>query len=232
MKNKTFGISLRQAAIVAGLGLLIITVLAPFAEFTRQSLVVSGDMMVTTNNILENGQKFRLVILSFLIIAILDLMVAWALYIFLKPVNKSISLLGGWFRMIYAAILAIVLTNLMNVLSVLNNINQLSILRTEQLNAQIEQLLDAFDFCWLIGLVFFSLHLLVIGYLVLRSNYIPQIIGYLLLITPIGYLVDSFGKILSSSYDANYAMFTFIGEPLFMGWLLYRGIKGQIDENK
>ncbi|WP_286169650.1 DUF4386 family protein [Halocella sp. SP3-1] len=41
---------------------------------------------------------------------ILDIVVAWGLYILLKPVNKNISLLSTWFRLVYAAIFVFVLT--------------------------------------------------------------------------------------------------------------------------
>ena len=63
----------------------------------------------------------------------------------------------------------------------------------------------------MVGLVFFGIHLLIIGYLALRSDYVPKVLAVLLLITPVGYFIDGFGKILSSGYDANYAMITFVG---------------------
>ena len=43
----------------------------------------------------------------------------------------------------------------------------------------------------------------------------------------LGYLIDAFGKFLLPKYDATIAMFTFIGELLFMLWLLIKGVKVQ-----
>ena len=40
-----------------------------------------------------------------------------------------------------------------------------------------------------------------------------------------GHLVDAFGKFLLPNYGATIAMFTFIGELLFMFWLLFKGSK-------
>jgi hypothetical protein len=71
--------------------------------------------------------------------------------------------------------------------------------------------------------VLFGLHLLVLGYLVFKSTYVPSILGVLVAIASLGYLVDSFGGFLSSSYDANVALLAFPGEVLLMGWLLWRG---------
>jgi hypothetical protein len=53
MTNRIADISLRQAAIAAGFGLLIMAILGPFAEFfVRQSLIVPGDAATTVNNIM------------------------------------------------------------------------------------------------------------------------------------------------------------------------------------
>ena len=82
---------------------------------------------------------------------------------------------------------------------------------------------NAFQDGWHVALVIFGLHLLVLGYLVFRSSYIPNGLGVLVMIAGLGYLIDSFGMILSNRYDANVAGVTFAGEVLLMGWLLWRG---------
>ena len=42
-----------------------------------------------------------------------------------------------------------------------------------------------------IGLVFFGFHLVVIGYLVYKSDYIPNILGLGVILSGLGYLFDS-----------------------------------------
>lgn len=42
------------------------------------------------------------------------------------------------------------------------------------------------------------------------------------MVASLGYLIDSFGGFLSASYNANLALFTFVGEMLLMGWLLWK----------
>ena len=51
---------------------------------------------------------------------------------------------------------------------------------------------------WNLALAIFGLHLLVLGYLVVRSNYIPSVLGVLVAIAALGYLIDSFGGLLSN----------------------------------
>lgn len=106
--HTTADVSLRGAAAVAGLGLFVMAVLAftMFAAF--ENLVVTGDTAKTARNIVDHELLFRTIICGFLIVAVLDVVVAWALYVLFRPVNRSIALLSAWFRVVYAALLAAV----------------------------------------------------------------------------------------------------------------------------
>ncbi len=226
MTNHIPEISQRKAAIIAGLGLLVMTMLAIFANFfVFQKLIVPGDTALTTNNIIASQGLFRIGIFSFLAVAILDVIVAWGLYILLEPVNKYIALLTAWFRVVYAAIFAAALNNLVSVLSLVTNTDYLKVFEAEQLHVTVMFSLNAFDNGWNIGLAIFGLHLVVLGYLVFKSAYMPRFLGILLIIAGLGYLIDSFGKILIPDYNMTIAMFTFIGELLLMFWLLIKGAK-------
>ena len=220
----------RKAAIVAGLGLLLMTVLAIFANFfVVEGLVVPGDATATASNIADNELLFRAGICCFIIVAALDVVVAWALYAFVKQVNKGLSLLMAWFRLLYAALLGVAVANLLGALLLLSGASYLTASETGQLHAQVALLVSAFSHTWDIGYVFFGLHLLLLGYLVFKlgySGYIPKILGVLIVIASLGYLVDSFGKFLVPNYSANIGMFTFFGELLLMLWLLWAGVRG------
>ena len=223
--------SLRTAAIVAGLGLLVMAILAGIANFSVfQSLVVAGDAKTTAENILVSAGSFRMGIVFFLVVAILDVVVAWALYILLKPANKSLSLLAAWFRVMYAAIFAVALINLFSALQLFAGAGYLKVYAADQLYAQGMVSLNAFRSGWDIGLVIFGLHLLIIGYLVFKSGYAPTwlgiLLGILLVIAGLGYMVDSIGRFLLPNYSVSIGQFTFIGEVLLIFWLLWKGIRG------
>src|SRR5438105_2602424 len=97
-------ISLGTFAFIAGLGILLMAA-SPFAEFmVYQKLVVPENAAQTAKNILAHQALFRAGILSYLFNFICDIVVAWALYGLLKPVNQSLSLLTAWFQLVYAAI--------------------------------------------------------------------------------------------------------------------------------
>ena len=126
----------------------------------------------------------------------------------------------------YAGILGITLAKYFSVLHLLGDADFLTVYETDQLHAQVMLSINEFNYGWLIGLVFFSLSFFILGYLVYKSGYIPKILGVLLIITPFGYLIDSFGRFLSPDYDENIKLLTFIGEMLLMLWLLWRSARG------
>ena len=229
MTNRIADISLRKAALVAGWGLLIMTIFAVFAiYFVFQNLIVPGDATTTANNIMASEMLFRIGICSILIVLICDVVVAWALYVFLKQVNKSLSLLAAWLRLVYAAMLGIGLLNLVIVLILLSGANYLAVFETDQLHAQVLLFLNAFNDVWALGLIVFGFHLVTLGYLVFKSNYIPKVLGVLLILAGFSYLIDYFGKFLFPNFDVPISMVLGWGELIFMFWLLFKG--GKIPE--
>ena len=218
--------SLRKAALVAGSGLLTMTIFA-VAAFTLvfQKLIIPGNASATVNNILLGEMQFRIGITCLFIVAVLDVVVAWALYVVLEPAGKNLSLLAAWFRLVYAAILGVALFGYAHVLRLLGGAHNMKAAVTGQLHADVMLSLQVFDDGWAIGLVFFGVHLVILGYLVVRSGYAPRILGIVLAIAGAAYVTDSFGRFLFPSYTLNFATFVGWGEALFMLWLLYKGLK-------
>ena len=209
-------ISLRTAAMVAGVGLLFMAILSPIAYLnTFQSLVKFDDAALTAQNISNSMGAFRTSILLLFIVAILDIVVAWGLYIVLVPANKNLSALAAWLRVIYGAIFMFAISKLYIALQVLTPDG-----------TQAMSYLKAFQSIWDTGLILFGFHLLVVGYLVFKSGYIPKWLAVFLVLAGVGYVVDGIGKTLSPDYSLNIAQFTFVGEVLLIFWLLWRGFKG------
>jgi hypothetical protein len=209
-------ISLRTAAMVAGVGLLLMAILSPIAYLNIfQSLVKFDDAALTAQNILNSMGAFRTCILLLFTVAILDVVVAWALYILLVAVNKNLSALAAWLRVIYAGIFIFAISKLYVALQVITADG-----------TQAMSFLKAFQGIWDMALILFGFHLLVLGYLAFKSGYVPKWLGVFLVLASVGYIVDGFGKTLSPDYSLNIAQFTFVGEVLLIFWLLWRGFKG------
>ena len=180
-KNKTSNgisdISLSNAAIIAGIGLLLMAIVAPIANFSiLGGLIVPDEASETVSNISGSTGLFRLGIFIFLIVAVLDIIVAWALYVFLKPVNRSLSLLTAWFRLVYAALLVFVLIFLINVLHLVSGAGYLKALETNQLQTLVMLSVNNFILGWEFGLIIFGFHLSLLGYLMLKAGYMLSLI--------------------------------------------------------
>jgi hypothetical protein len=229
MTNRIADISLRKAARVAGFAFLI-SIIVGFVAFERFD--VPGDAATTADNIMASEMLFRIKIASTLIVLTLDVVVAWALYVLLTPVNKSLSLLMAWFRMMYATIYGIAQLNLFFVLQLLSGADYLTVFETDQLHALVLLFLNPHNPGFLIGLVFFGFHVFALGYLVFKSGYIPRILGVLLIFVSLGYLVNSFAYFLLPNYSNYEAIFyivtflpAFIAELSLSLWLLLKGAK-------
>ncbi|MBO1625755.1 DUF4386 domain-containing protein [Bacillus arachidis] len=223
----------RKSALVAGISLIIMALAAFFSYgFAHGSLVVQGDASATFNNIKSSNMLFKAEIFGWVIILITDIVIAWAFYMFLKPINKNLSLLGAWFRLIYATILGIAILNLIFVLLLSKSTDYLSLFKMDQLQAHMMLFLEAFESIWSIGLIIFGGHLMIVGYLVFKSDRIPKIISALLLLASIGYIVINLFNTTLSQYDAVISNLKIIfNVPMIVGelgfgiWLLFRGGK-------
>jgi hypothetical protein len=216
----------RWSALIAGIGLLLMAVLAPIANFgVLQKLIVTGDAAATTRNISAAGGLFRAGIASLLAVAILDVVVGWALYLLFRR-DRSLSLLAAIFRIVYAVMLAIALNALVSALYLSGGGASLQALAPAQLQTQVMLSLGAFQSQWDLALIVFGLHLLVLGIVVFRHDKRLRLLGVMVTAASLGYMVDGLGKLLSPSYALTMAMFTFVGEVALMFWLLWRGVHG------
>lgn len=223
---------MKKISKIAGFAYLIIFITGIFSNFfVLENLIVPGDAAITANNIMSNGWLFRMGILSFFIMVIFDVVLAWALYLLLKPVNGNLSLLSGWLRLVNSTIFGVALFNLFSVMRIMSGAQYLKVFTAGQLHAQVMLFLNAFNNTWLVGLVFFGLHLFVLGYLIFKSGYIPKIFGILLIIASIGYLTDSFANFLLLNYTEYKNIFLLvvavpgvIGELSLTFWLLLKGV--------
>jgi Domain of unknown function (DUF4386) len=206
--------SLRTASLIAGLALAVMAVLAVFGNFVAiQSLVTPGDAAKTAIDISNSEALFRWGIASLIVIAVLDIIVAGALLRLFEPVNRSVSITAAWFRVAYVAVYLVAVIQLVMALGLLGDPNQ-------ALRA-----IDAYDTIWLVGLILFGVHLLLIGYLAYRSGFMARVFGVLLVVAGLGYIADGFVAVLVPDPSISIGQFTFIGEAALIFWLLIKGTR-------
>lgn len=178
----------RRAGRLAGVGYVLLFVLAMFANFAVfESMVVPGDASATAANIAADPMRFRLAIVAFLAVFVIDVVVAWALHVVFRDVDHDVSLLAAWSRLVYTVFLGVALVFAFQALQVLGDAAYLDAIDPAVREAQAMLALDAFDTTWLIGLVAFGLHLVLLGRLVVRSGQASRVLGWLLVVAGVAY---------------------------------------------
>jgi len=202
----------RTAALVAGVGLAAMAVLGGFANFAAiLILIVPGEAVQTAQNISGSPLLFWSGVLSFVAVALLDVLVAGALYTLLRPVNRRLSAAAGWARTVYAVLLLVAVSQLVIGFSLLDDPEAAL------------PVLESFTTIWVLSLGLFGVSLLLVGYLAFRSGFIARVFGILLALAGAGYLADAVGVAVVPDFTVVFAQVLFVGEVAIIFWLLIRG---------
>lgn len=231
MTSSTSEVTPRRAALIAGAGYLVIFVLAVFANFmVIGGLVESGDAAATAANIVESEGLFRAGLVAFMVVFLVDVVVAWALFVLFRSLSRDLSLLTAWFRLVYTVFLGVALIFFFVALQLLSGAGYLTAFGPGQIDANVLLAVDAFNYAWLVGLACFGVHLILLGYLVVRSGWAAQSLGYVLMAAGAAYIVDTLARAVITDYAdlenlflAIVAVPSVVGELWFTLWLLRKG---------
>ncbi len=190
----------RRAARIAGGSYVLLFALAIFANFlVREPLIEPGDAAATVANISDSIVSFRLGLVAFLVIFLLDVLVAWALHVVFRAVDHDLSLVAAWFRLVYSVFLGVALVSYFQTLLLVSGP---SYLPSDQIGAQVMLAMESFDAIWLIGLAAFGVHLVLLGVLVLRSGFVPKPLGFIVMVAGVAYVTDTVAHAVLPDYDA------------------------------
>jgi Domain of unknown function (DUF4386) len=225
VENTIGGMTLRQAALIAGFAYLLNPV--SYVEFhLYPQMVVAGNVAQTVANIGSHGGTFVAIVLGYLLNFIEDVVLAWALYVLLAPVNQALSLLTAWLRLIYTAMGLFGLMNLVVAYRMVHTPEYLAQFGANGLNAQVDLLLHSFRYDWGFSLIVFGVQLCLLGCLLFISGYtawISKVVGALVILAGLGWIVMELQPYLYPKANIDWVFFTSLGELVFMLWLLIAG---------
>jgi Domain of unknown function (DUF4386) len=219
--------SINKLARVTGVLILMLVVIAPFSMvYVPSTLIVPDDAATTVSNIMANEALFRLAIVSDSLVFLIEIVLCALLYLLLRPVSKTLSLVAAFARLAMTVIQGINLLTYLIVLLLLGGAGYLAVLAPEQLQALVLLFLNAHEAVVLIWGLAFGLHLFVSGYLVYKSGYLPRIVGALLIIAGLCYFTQSFGNLLFPQYKELFASVGLLSsvEIALPLWLLMKGV--------
>ena len=221
----------RLKARIAG-GLWLMVIVAGMSAFViRSPLIVPGDAAATAAKILAKESLFRLGFAADLIAGACYMGVTVLLYGLLKPVSRSLSLLAAFFGLAGIAIVAATSITNLAPLVLLGSGEYSSAFTVSQLQAMALTSLRLSFQGFILAMVFFGFQCLLIGCLIVRTTFLPRILGVLLAIGGSSYIISSFATFLAPAFGARLSPFivplALLGEGSLTLWLIVMGVNEQ-----
>jgi len=184
---------------LTGLGYLIIFISGFFANFfILEGLVVDGDPKLTTLNFQNNAQAFEKGLISFAIMVTIDILLALPLYRLLRERDRTLAILSSSLRVINGLLFAWALISLWKISALFDLPVILSNANPTELQESVMLYLGNFETIWDIALIFFGVHLVFLGTLLIRSLKFPKWIGIVISTAGVAYVADSSFRLFAS----------------------------------
>jgi hypothetical protein len=220
----------KKQARSAGLLYFLMGITAPIGLiYVPGKLIVAGDATATANNIRAFQGLLRIGIASELLHQVMGIFLVLALYRLFKAVNeKQATLLVILGALVSVPIVFLNVLNDIAALILVSGASFLSVFETPQRDALAYLFLRLHGQGIIVASIFWGLWLFPFGMLVIRSGFIPRLLGVLLLIAGSGYLVSSFTTLVLPQYQrllGSFALILGLGELPIIFWLLIWGAK-------
>src|SRR5262245_16565704 len=221
---------IRATARRAGLLYLLMGLTAPIGLMVVPGrLIVRGDATTTLERIRASEWLFRVGITSELFHQAVAVFLVLALYRLFKPVSEGLARqLVALGALVSVPIMFVNTLNEIAVLVLIRGADFLSVFDRSQLDALAYLFLRLHGEGITVASIFWGLWLFPFALLVIRSGFIPRVLGLLLIVAGVGYLASAFASIvmpqLSPRVD-RVALILEMGEPPIILWLLIRGAR-------
>lgn len=211
---------------------LILFVLGPIAFLIgKADLFDSTDAAATFSYFVDSESTIRIGMTAEALVFMIEIVASAMLYVLFRTVSRHLSMAAMLARFGQAVVQGINLMWAALALGLVGGAGYLAAFEQGQLDALSQLFIDTNGFMIHVWGLFFGVHLALLGWLVHRSGFLPQWIGWLLGVASVGYLAEGFGAILAPGSADFLAMLVLIlaipGELVFTFWLLVKGVDEQ-----
>jgi len=217
----------RLKARITGVFSLLTILTGIFAQgFVSDRLVVDGDAVATATNILAHRGLFQLGFAVYLIEMACNIAMTALFYDLLKPAGRTVSLVAAFLGLAGSVIKTFSRVFFIVPLFILGGAHFLSVFSAEQLQALALLSFKVNDRGAQMALVFFGFYALLTGYLIIRSAFLPRILGVLSVVGGLGWLSFLY-------LPLGHRLFPYVVSVALLGalalivWLLVRGVDEQ-----
>jgi len=214
----------RQLARIAGALYVTITACALFAYlYVRGQVIVDGDMVQTASNMAAHEQLYRLGFSAAVIVVVCNLPMGLILYELLKIVHPRVALLALVFIIVSTTIEAVNLLNYITPMFTLRMPEYISAFNAGERQALARGPIRMFGYAFSVSLTFFGAFCVLVGTLVVRSKFLPAILGWMMIIAGATYWINSFRLFLTLPIP-YLPWITLVAELSLALWLLIVGV--------
>ncbi len=211
---------------ITGVVYLLYFLTAVASALLVRGLVVPGDPAATAHNLLANEPRFQLGCAVGLVASACYVALTALLYRLLEPVDRGLSLLAAFFSLMGCAVQTVGSLFELAPLVALRSGGPATALGAEPSQRLALMLFDLHTQALNVGLVFFAVYCLLIGYLIWRSAFLPRALGVLLMVAGCGWLTFLWPP-LAVSLSRYVQGLGFLAELSLMLWLLVKGVRAQ-----
>lgn len=207
---------------------MVFAIVAILGQFFFPAFVVPGDATATARNITAAETAYRTGILTGFVTHIIFIFVVVSLYKLLKDVDKTHAVLMVLFVSVGVALALANLLNRIAPLILLSGAGYLSVFTKPQLDALALGFLRLHGAGGTVVMAFWGLWLFPFGILVIKSGFLPRILGVLLMVAGFAYLTNSLTSIVLPAYRPVVSQILtplYFGEVPIIFWLLIKGAK-------
>jgi len=218
----------RLKARITGAFSLLTILTGLFAQgFVSNRLVVDGDAAATAANILAHKSLFQWGYAVYLIEMVCNIAMTALFYELLKPAGKSVSLVAAFLGFAGCVIKTFSRVFFIVPLFILGGAHfLLSVFSAEQLQALALLFLKVNDRGAGMALVFFGFYALLTGYLIIRSTFLPRILGVLGMLGGLGWLSFLYQPLAHRLFPYVVTL-ALLGALAEIAWLLIVGVNEQ-----
>jgi hypothetical protein len=168
----------RTAARIVGILYLVQMAGGIFGQaFVRDRLIVQGDAAKTAQNIGASEGLFRWSIAGDLITYVSVILLIWAFYVLVRPINKNLALLAVFLRLAENIILCVATVNSLVVLKLLSGADYLKTFELGQLHSLVTLALSIQGLAMNIAFILLGLGSTIFAYLLFKSRYVPKVLA-------------------------------------------------------
>lgn len=201
-------------------------IVAIIGEFLFPDFMVPGDALATAQNITAAELTYRIGILLGIVTLVIFILLVVILYKLFKDVDETQAML---MVLLVSIGVAVALGNLLNrfaPLVLLGGADYLSVFTKPQLDALALESLRFRSSGAAVPVVFWGLWLFPFGILVIKSGFLPRLLGILLMVAGLAYLTSGVTSIVLPEYRlvvSRIMMPLYLGEVPMIFWLLIKG---------